>query len=94
MKIEVRPPRSSEYFRVRPGEKNCKQASVLDDVPEKGIITNINFAPPNYGLTSAGAPKCESETAERFLWTVDENDGGSHAMARAAETEWIARPAG
>jgi hypothetical protein len=37
-------PRAGEAFRVRPGEDNRKHMTVLEDAPEKGVVTEHGYS--------------------------------------------------
>jgi hypothetical protein len=98
--IEPRLPRAGEYFRVRQGADRRKDATVLDDAPEKGVVSDIGyhlvadeFAPTLWAderirphLRRVTIYECASEDGNYFLWAVDEHDADGHAMAKAAET--------
>jgi hypothetical protein len=105
-KFEPRSPRSGELFRVQPGEDHRMAATVLIDVPEKGVVSDIGYhliadhLSPTLWVDERVSPHlrrvtiytCANLKNEFFLWAVDDRDEDSHALARTAETEWVARP--
>jgi hypothetical protein len=65
---------------------------LADPIAEK-LLTDDDYAEARKLMRRVTIYECASQDGDYFLWAVDEHDSDGHAMAKAAEMEWVARPA-
>jgi hypothetical protein len=66
---------------------------LLADHIAESLMSNDKYAEARARMHRVTIYECASMDGDYFLWAVDENDADGHAMAKAAETKWVARRA-